>query len=82
MQALCVGQYLRPLFVSVLATAVIRGEAWDNREMLGQLERWQDAPVPVSYFYTVMAAIWAAAVLAILFSPPAVEFFSRTRWLS
>jgi hypothetical protein len=45
MQALRAGQYLRPLFVSVLATAITRGDAWQNREMLGRLECWEDVPI-------------------------------------
>ncbi len=75
MRVLRIGEYLRPLFVSVLATAVTRGEAWQNREMLTQLERWRDDPIPVSYLYTVLAVIWAAIILAILLSSLSYSFF-------
>lgn len=67
--ALRIGEYLRPLFVSVLATAVTRSEAWQNRGMLQRFECWQDDPILISNWKSILLILWAAAVLAFIFSP-------------
>jgi hypothetical protein len=67
--ALRTGEYLRPLFVSVLATAVTRSEAWQNRGMLQRFERWHDDPILIDYPRTILLVLWAGAGFAVILSP-------------
>ena len=69
-----VGEYLRPLFVSVLATAVTRADTWQNREMLERLEDWRSEPIKTDYLRTTLTALWAAGAFAIILMASSQSF--------
>jgi len=63
-------EFLRPLFASVLVTALTRADAWENRQLLHRLEQPDNNALRTDYVASALISLWAILSVAIVLSLP------------